>query len=318
MTRLDKLALLLYLCVAVSIGFMDHRSRRFPDHPVTKYIPGVLDGSYGAPAIYRPLSPLIIHGFIRTTGWPPLIAFLVLRLVVVYLALCAIHWYLRWWFRDGTALGGTLGIAAFLPLTFTNSWAHPDSFPELVIMAVGCRLVAMRRDGLFVLTLGVGMLNRETAAFLAVLWAIERLRRERSAATWLRLAGIGALCVGIYGGLRLARGYQAYDVFMLWQNLALLKPLPSGFDPYVRVVGYFWLVLLAVPAAIALSGLRRSGTPRFFVSGAVASAVMLAVAFTIAAIAESRVLLPVVPMLAPAVVWGLRPDESSLLVRERR
>ena len=185
-------------------------------------------------------------------------------------------------------------------------------------MAIGCRLVAMRRDGLFVLTLAVGMLNRETAAFLAVLWAIERLRQQRSVATWLWLFGIAALCAGIYGGLRLARGYQGYDVFMLWQNLALLKPLPAGFDPYVRVVGYFWLVLLTVPAGIALSGLRRPGTPGFFVSGVVASAVMLAVALTIAAIAESRVLLPIVPMLAPAVVWGLRPDESSLLVRERR
>ena len=317
MTRLDKLALLLYVCVAISVGFMDHRSRRFPDHPVTKYIPGVLDGSYGAPAIYRPLSPLVIHAFTRVTGWPPLIAFLVLRLAAVFLALCAIHWYLRWWFHDGTALGATLGIAALLPLTFTNSWAHPDSFPELVIMAVGCRLVAMRRDALFVLTLAIGMLNRETAAFLAVLWAVDRLRQHRSAATWRRLVGIAALCAVIYAGLRVARGYQGYDVFMLWQNLALLKPLPAGFDPYVRVVGYFWLLLLAVPAGIAVSGLRRPGTPGFFLSGTIASGLMLAVALAIAAIAESRVLLPIIPMLAPAVVWGLRPEEQLLVPRRR-
>jgi hypothetical protein len=288
MTRVDRIALALYLCVAVALGFMDHRSRRFPDHPVTKYIPGVVDGSYGAPAIYRPLSPFVIDRFIAFSGWEPLVAFLAVRLVVIYLALAAIHWYLR-----------------VLPLTFTNSWAHPDSFPELVIMAVGCRLIATAKDGWLAVVIFVGMLNRETAAFLAVLWGVDRLRRERSSAVIVRAAGYATICAGVYVGMRLLRGYQSYDVWMLWQNLALLRPLPAGFDPYVRVVGYFWMVLLLIPALVAGAALRKPGTPSFFVSATLVSALMLGVAFSIAAIGESRVLLPIVPMLLPVVTWGV-------------
>jgi hypothetical protein len=310
--RVDRIALALYVCVAISIGFMDHRSRRFPEHPVVKYIPGVLDGSYGAPAIYRPLSPLAVDGFTRLTGWPPLTAFLVFRLLVIFASLAAFHWYLRFWYSGTASLGGTLGMAALLPLTFTNSWAHPDSFPELVIMAIGCRLVAARCDGWLALVLVIGMLNRETASFLAVLWTIDRLRTARSAHNAAWAGTYAVLCLGVYFGLRLVRGYEGYQMFMLWQNLALLKPLPAGFDPYVRIVGYFWIALLAVPGALAIAAVRRPGTPRFFVSGVITSALMLVVAFAIAAIGESRVLLPILPMLAPAVVWAVQPLDTAV------
>lgn len=303
--RVDVIAILLYLSATVAIGFADHRMRRFPEHPITAYMPGVLAGTYGAPAIYRPLSPWLFTRFAEVTGWPPLVSFLVLRGVTLFGALAAMHVLLRTWFTAAASLGGTVAVAALLPLTFTNSWAHPDSFTELLLFGIGCRLVATGRDGWLALVLAVGMLNRETTGFLTLLWACTRWPDRRRPAVWLTAGAYAGIVAGVYLGIRHVRGLQHYTYWMLPENLRVLRPLPEGFDPYLRIGGFFWLILLVMPMAVSVWSARRADTPLYFKASTITAAAFLVVSFLLAAIIESRVLTPLVALLAPATMWGI-------------
>ena len=252
--RRDAPAWFLYVVVAVALGFVDYRVRRYPEHVLTDYIPSVISGSASAPGLYRVLAPYAIKGFLEATALPAMIGYLITRLVVLYAALVTLHVYLRSWYARAAAIGGTLAAAALLPLTFTNSWMHPDSFFELALFTLGCAAVARRWDTAFYPILAVAALNRETSVFLVLLWGSYRLRESLAPATIARWGSYGLTWAVIYVGLRWMRGLHHYQYWMLQDNLKVLVPLPVGFDPYTRVVGELWLVLLIVPAAFAILG----------------------------------------------------------------
>jgi hypothetical protein len=300
-TRYDRAAVVIYFCVSVSLAFIDHRARReqFQRHPVNEYVPSVIAGNSGAPAKYRVLIPFLLDEVTERTKADPYTVFLLFELFFITASLGVTHCYLRWWYSPAASLGGTVALAAFLPLTFTNSWAHPDMFPELLFYTAGCLAVAARRDGLFGLILLVGMINRETTGFLAVLWVLHRLSQERNAATLLKAVAYAAISVGVYVGLRWARGFEHYSMVMLRENLQMLKPLPPGFDLYTRVAAYFWLPLLGGPAAFAIAAARRPAAPLFFRSALVVAMLHFVVVWCFAAIAETRVFVPVLPLLLP-------------------
>ncbi len=316
-TSRDRLALLLYIGVAVAIGFVDFRVRpgNLQAYGVTDYIPGVVKGTYGAPATYRVLTPFLIDFVTRTIGGDALITFVVTRLIFIYASLVVLHAYARQWFSPGAAIGGVLGVAALLPLTFTNGWANPDSFPELFLFTLGCLLVARGNDLLFFAVLIVATLNRETAVFLVLLWGCCRLPGRWSRADLARLAGYGFTWFAIYAGLRWLRGFQSYDYFMFWQNLEAFKPVPPGYDPFRRVFGYFWLVLLIVPGWLAIRAARMPDAPAFVRRVLPAAGAFVIVCFLISKVIEARIFVPMFPLLLPGVLWALSDPESRLAIR---
>ena len=70
-----------------------------------------------------------------------------------------------------------------MPLTYTNSWPHPDHIPELALFTLACLAVARGHDGWFAAALIVASLNRETSAFL---WSSSTPWRGRSRARMRR------------------------------------------------------------------------------------------------------------------------------------
>jgi hypothetical protein len=308
---MDTLALVVYAGATLALGFADFRMRRFPLKVVAEYIPGVIDGTYGAPAIYRVLAPYTTHYFSAWTGVDPLVGFLVTRLVWIFAALVSVHFLLRVWYSPAASLGGSLAVAAFLPLTFTNSWAHPDSFPELCLFTLGCLAVASRRDVLLYPVLALAALNRETAIFLVLLWAVVRWGTTSLPSFVMRVAGYAAAWAVVYGGLRWWRGVQHYQYWMLDQNLGVLKILPEAFDPYTRVVAYLGLVFLAIPIWLAVKGARTPGAPVFFKRSLPVAALFFVTCVLFSALAESRIFLPLVPLLWPAALYGLKASASA-------
>lgn len=310
-SRLDPIAVVFYLTVALAVGFADHRMRRLPEHVITSFMPGVIAGSYGAPDIYRPLSPWIFTTFAEHTGWSPLVSFLVLRGLTIFASLVAMHLLLRTWFTAATSLGATLAVAALTPLTFTNSWAHPDSFVELMIFCLGCRAIARRQDLWFAVVLAVGMLNRETTGFLTLLWAADRWHDRAWPRTWLAAASYASIVIAAYAGLRWLRGFQHYKYWMLPENLRVAQVLPAGFDPYLRIAGLFWIALLAVPAGLSMWTIRDREAPAFMRASVITAGAFLIVSLMLAAMIEVRVLTPLFALLAPPVTWAvLRLDRS--------
>ena len=302
--------MVVYAALAVVLAFLDHRVRRFPQHVVTEYIPSVLSGTSGAPAKYRVLMPVTLDRFTEWSGADPYTLFLIVEVLSILLALVALHVLLRSWFSPRTALAGVAAAAALLPITFTNSWAHPDTFPDLALFALGCHFVVQQRALPLAGVLLVGMLNRETTGFLLLFWTLAHWRTVRTTGGAATLLLLFAVCAGVYLTLRWARGWETYRLVMIAENLQMLKVLPPGFDPYTRVAGYFWLVLLGPSTFFAWRGLRRPGAPPIFRASLVTAATFFVVAWLFAAIIEVRVLVPLVPLVLPAALYYAAEPEA--------
>jgi hypothetical protein len=310
-TRADRQAWLLYAAAAIAIGFVDYRIRpgNLQTYPITEYIPKVIAGTYGAPADYRVLAPFTIDFFSRASGLGPVLGYVVSRLIFIYAGLIVTHAYVRQFFSSGAAVAATLGVAALLPLTFTNGWANPDSFPELVLFTLGCLFIAQRRDGAFLIALVLATLNRETAVFLVLLWGSYRLpgawRRELP-----RFAAYGMVWLAIYAGLRWMRGYQPYDLWMLGQNIANLRPAPPAYDPYRRIFGLFWLLFLVPPTLLAVRGSRLPGTPVYIPRALPVFAAFVITCCLVSLAIEARIFVPAIPLLLPGVVRAFAEPEE--------
>jgi len=290
----------LLISVVLASSYTDFRIRLYPEYAYTTYIPKVVDGTYGAPATYRVLVPFSNTWLAAISGWSPATVWHLTRILWFFAAFLVVYLYLARWFRPEAALAGVLGVAATLPLTYTNSWAHADSIPELALFTLGCLAAVERRHVLFGLVLVVAALNRETAAFLVLAYALLHGGDRRA---WGAILGFGVLFAVIFVGLRAWRGVEHYDYWQLGRNLAFLKPLPPAYDLYKRFFGWFAVLLLA-PALLVLAAGRRRVPPdaRRLLLAAVPFAV---VGLMFSSIIESRIFLPLYPLLLPGLMFAL-------------
>ena len=252
--RRDAPAWFLYVVVAVALGFVDYRVRRYPEHVLTDYIPSVISGSASAPGLYRVLAPYAIKGFLEATALPAMIGYLITRLVVLYAALVTLHVYsafvVRTCCRNRRHAGGRRAAPPHLYEQLDASRQLLRARTLHAGMRGRCSSMGYRLHPI----LAVAALNRETSVFLVLLWGSYRLRESLAPATIARWGSYSLTWAVIYVGLRWMRGLHHYQYWMLQDNLKVLVPLPVRFDPYTRVVGELWLVLLIVPAAFAILG----------------------------------------------------------------
>jgi hypothetical protein len=242
MSRGQTFALIATLVIAS--GFVDFRIRQFPEHSYTQYIPEVTGGTADAPGKYRVLVPFLHAWLVQWTGASDELVWHVTRLAWFLAAYAAIYGYLQLWVDPTAALGGVTAVAATLPLTYTNSWAHPDSVPELALFTLGCWAIIRGSVIGLVPVLAVAALNRETSGFLLVTFLCSRRWHARHL---LQTAGLAVMLAALLGALRLVRGVEHYDYWQLGRNLAFLQLLPSGYDLYKRLYAWF-IVALAAPA----------------------------------------------------------------------
>jgi hypothetical protein len=203
---------------------------------------------------------------------------------------------------------GTALVAATLPLTFTNSWAHPDHIAELGLFTAGCLAIAQGRTRLLAILLAVATLNRETAVFLIPLYLVTGAITSRRVAVTALLAGVWG---SIYVGLRLWRGFAHYEYLQVSRNLDFLRLLPENYDPYYRAYGYYGLMLFGGLLIIALhaSGASR---PLFATRALWILPLFGVVAFTISSIIESRIFTPLYPLVMPAVIFALGASDKPI------
>lgn len=308
MPRMIKMSSSILIVVAImtlASGFMDVRSRAYPARSYQEFIPKVVDGTADAPERYRVLAPFAVYGLERVTGLSASAAWYVSRLAAFFTAYLVFFAYLRTWFTSPQALLGTAMVAATLPLTFTNSWAHPDHIPELALFTAGCLAIARERLAWVFILLALATLNRETAVFLIPLYLLAgTMTRARLVVT----AVLAAEWAAIYFGLRFWRGFVHYDYLQLTRNLDFLKLLPDNYDPYYRAYAWFGLALFG---GLLTVGLRTQGSPPLFVTRALwVTPLFGAVAFAISSIIESRIFTPLYPLVMPAVIFALGSTDN--------
>ena len=300
MTQQDRWCVLLYVSLALATGFADLRMRAYPAHVVQSYIPGIIAGTEEAPGLYRVLAPYTIDGLARATGTSLQTTWLATRLGWFAIAYLSIHLYLRTWFDAPVALTGVALTAATLPLLFTNSWAHPDHIPELALFTLGAWAIATHRDWVFAVLLALASFNRETAAFLVLLYAVAA---PITGPRLIRTVIFAAEWFAIYAGLRYARGFHGYEYWQLDRNLGFLKLLPANYDPYYRSYAYFGLFAFGPMVYLA----ARARAPLFARRALLVVPVFVAVGFLFSSIIESRIFTPLYALALPGVMFCLHP-----------
>jgi hypothetical protein len=294
------LILLLYVAVATAMGHVDYQIRSHPERGFAEYAPAVVAGTEPAPGRYRVLAPFTYAGLVQLTGWPSREAWVIFRWLLLLAALLSAHLYFSTWFDRALAVTGALLLAALLPLTFTNGWAHPDHLFELFLFTFACACVARNWTGWFVVALAASAFNRETSAFLVPLWlSAAPFTRRRFVETVVFTLIWGA----IYGGLRWALGFQPYDPWELGRNFGRLVPMPENWPPYYRIYGWFVFILIA-PLVWAIAT-RWPALPRYMRAAVGVGAAFFVTGFMFSSVIETRIFTPLLPLLVPAVLVAL-------------
>jgi hypothetical protein len=290
----------LCLMLAFATGFTDLYVRGFRDLPVTKIMPAIMNGTEAPPGRYRILVPYMHDIVTEITHGDRMIVFLALRLIGWFASYAIFYAYLRTWFPIASAIAGTALVAAAVPLTFTNSWAHPDHVAELALFTLGCLTIARGLDAAFAVTLAFATLNRETAVFLVMLYFLAGpLTRTRA----IKTIGFGAIWFAIFAGLRLWLGFENYEYWQLGKNIEFMKLLGPGYDPYKRAFAYFVFVLFGPLLYVALRAQSALKDQPIFIRRALwVVPAMVLVGVTISSIIETRIFTPLFPLIIPATV----------------
>lgn len=301
-------AIALYLLVATAIGFADFRMRAHPARGYEAYPQAVVANTEEPPGKYRVLAPFAFEGAVAATGADRQVLWVAFRWVTLFAGLLATHALLTTWFSSSQAITGSLFSAIALLLTFTNSWPHPDHLVEWALSAGAVAAIARQRHAVFGGLLVLAALNRETSAFLVLLYAVA-VPWPWPAPHLRRTAAFGATWGLLYMGLRYWRGVAWYDPWQVARNLEFLRLLPDTYDPYFRAYAWFGVVLIAPVAWLAWKSWGRQPLLARAAVVVVIPAFVLT-AFCFSSIVETRIFTPLIPMLAVLVMFAVVAADS--------
>jgi hypothetical protein len=296
----------LYFALATAVGYVDFRVRTHHERDLA-YTAAVVAGTEEPPGRYRILAPYVFEGLTRLTRLSPGDAWFLFRWLGIFCALLAGHLYFRTWFPTGVAVAGNLLMVALLPLTFTNAWAHPDHFVELCLFTLACACIAREWIWAFALALVLNALNRETSAFLVMLFFLARRSHRWHVAA---PAGFTVLWQTVSLALRWRLGFAPYDPWQFKQNVQFLGLLPPAFDPYYRAFAWF-VVVMIVPLLVLIARSWSIQTRFSKVATGIVAPAFLTTAFLFSSIVETRIFTPLLPLLLPGAIAALFTPRSS-------
>jgi hypothetical protein len=233
--------------------------------------------------------------------------YLVLRIVTFQAAFVAFVFVCRFSLSMGKrdiCLASTLFALAAI-VTFNFQWEEPADAVDLLALTLGVGAALARRYWLCLALSILFAFNRESAAYLGLIWIVLTIRPSSVPRA---LVEGGAICVASYGLVIATRHFMRPGGSGNWdslgRNLQAIMGSLADFNPL------HWLAMLvAIVALLALNIRLKEPLPRSFV--------LLAVIFSGAALVfgqinELRVHLPAFLMLVFAVASG-SPSRRALL-----
>jgi hypothetical protein len=190
-------------------------------------------GTGSTPFQYRALSLWILRGLISFLEIGPASyrALLVIWEIAWLLALLAVmRAYLRS-LRPGILSDG----CAFLVLYAyafvfgpVRSFYYPSDVPSILFFTAGLLALRQERWIPFAVIFALGTLNRETAGFLAIAFAVTQLGRLETRRLLIAVAGLAGLWIAVKLGLAwLYRGNPGPG--MIWTDVQSMSPIPQDF-----------------------------------------------------------------------------------------
>lgn len=249
-------------------------------------------GTVRAPLRYRPLAFWMTEVVCRTLRSPYLYTDFYLRLLFLFFSALALDGYLRSWLDGRTTALGVVFFFALMPMVYWENYHRLYDFTNLLVFIIGYWLIRERRDWWLVPLLVVGMFNRETTMMLVVVYFFARWGEFPLRTLLARTAGLGALCMSIYVGLRLAYGYEP------WYRWYELLENPRDIRTYLYPLLFF-------NAFWVLAFLNWRTKPQFLRRAMLMVPFFFAIHFVVGYVREVRLFLPLLPLFIPLGLLSL-------------
>jgi hypothetical protein len=241
-------------------------------------------------------------------------AYLVQRLVFVWLALTLFHVYLRHWFGRGLAFAGAALLAAVMPLTYLFDLQESFSF-LMVSFLLGLWAIRAGRPVLFTLALVLGALDNETTLVLPAVYFFTIVRGWHAQALWdagWRSVACAAPAYLVTGVIRYVTRHQEHlgGAWHLTDNFAgIWKDLQKS------PLDYYGATYLSAPFVYGVlwvyAFLGWSRKPRFLRAGLLMVPFFLVAHLITGIISESRQMMPLAYVIIPAAFFWLFGDEPG-------
>jgi hypothetical protein len=260
----------------------------------------ILEGRATAPEQFRILFPILSDRLIAA-GASPVVSWLGQRFIALLICAALFHRLLATWFDRRTCVLGTLGLFAFLPVTYLNYHVSVTDPWNLAFTLGALILMEKRRDGWLAALLAISVLNRETMILIPLLWLLYRWDELPPIRCALVFLGYCAIVFGVHFAVREHFGARANYANWLFEM--------PGYDRISlnlrwRALLYFALYLGPL-GALAAIGWRQS--PKFLRRALLFVPFFVAFHFLMAMFAETRLMLPVFPIVAAAALCRMAP-----------
>ena len=277
-------AVLLTFSLATAVCFVSNNlnsRRQHLDETVAQQIalisgaPLVFDGQPSNVPEFRNrvLFPFVMVGVARATELADREAFLLVRWLSAVLCFGTLLWFAIVVVGNDVAASAlaALLLAMFFVVSFNHPWEHPTDFPDATAMVLGAWAAIRRRVWPAVIVAAVAAANRESAAFIGVLWIAVTTRDDASRPKRVMQGmAIMLVAVSVTLALRLVFDMRSARVvnsiagnsvsamlataanrpFMSWLML-----LVASLAPALAVIGATWPRVSAVGRRIIVAGL---------------------------------------------------------------
>jgi hypothetical protein len=270
----------------------------------------IVQSTADAPFRYRVLVPLVLDPLIRASSQVMNhdAAFTRVYAAFYFIALWALlvllFQYLRIWFPEREALIAILLVACTLPISLRQHYYAPWSLLEPSFMTGGLLLIRRNAHAALLALTVVATLNRETGVLLPLAAIVHGLHEPRMSRELPRPVGILALAVIMVIGLRMMLGpaSESTPLQSIWQINSSREGLLSAVGNVLLFAGVFgW--------PCAMLGVRR--LPEFVRRQLWTAALYLPLYLVWGIWYEVRLLMPLYPVLVPAILCGLFPSAAD-------
>jgi hypothetical protein len=262
----------------------------------------VISGTAPKPVQYRILTYYIVEGAHRITGMSIWRLDLILRFIFTSLALVFMFKFLRRWFDFAVSAMAPLIILAVLPVTYVDYIHQPHDIPNLFFTILALGFIRDKKEAWMILLIPIAMLNRES--FIFVLWAwffynYDRLPLKLFLGEFTLLALIALV---IYLALPHYYGPRTnyVDIIQLKNNL----------NPEMALKWLRRIIAFVGPLVVA-SFVRFKSKPLFLRRSLGYVAVFMITNFIVGMYQETRLFLPILPVLIPLGLAAIFPVSES-------
>lgn len=232
------------------------------------------------------------------------VAYLLLDVAAISLFLLGLQLLLESFFPFGLSLSGTVIAAVITSFTFRDHFFHPWSFWEAAFFALGLLSLRRQRFGWFTLINVLGLLNRETSAFLCLAFAF--LVWPGWPVAWGAYLRRRDVRFAVVNGLLWLAGFVVLHRFVGYQPATVTAVIVAGLNAEAWRYSLLMNLLVFGPTWIlVLRGIPRA--PDFVRRTAWILPFYLGLLLVMGLWWEIRYWLTLLPILIPTLMAGVRP-----------